>query len=79
MSKYNIYNSPTFRLMKNKPSFMEGFSGILNFSDIVAYYNTSDTEGEADINAIKSDWEAIGIDIKNTIKTNPDFLKHARE
>jgi len=79
MSKDNIYNSPTFRLMRNKPSFIGGFSGMLNFEDIITHYNASETEREADAKAITSDWDAIGIDMRNTINTNPDLhMKYGR-
>ena len=77
MSKDNIYNSPTFRLIRNRPSFMEGFSGILNFKDVIEHYNASETEREADIKAIASDWDSVGIDMRNIISTHPQ-LKHGR-
>ena len=67
MSKENIYNSPTFRLMKNKPSFLSGFSSILDFEDLIERYNASATTQEADTRAITSDWEATGVDMRNSI------------
>ena len=79
MSKDNIYNSPTFRLIRNKPSFLEGFFGLINFKDVIEHYNASDTEQEADIKAITSDWDAIGIDMRNITNTNTHLqLKHGR-
>lgn len=70
MSKDNIYNSPTFGLIKNRPSFIEGFSSILNFKDIIEHYNASETEQEADLKAVTSDWEAVGIDMRNVINSD---------
>ena len=70
MSKDNIYNSPTFRLIRNRSSFLEGFSGLINFKDVIEYYNASDTEQEADTKAITSDWDAIGVDMRNITNTN---------
>lgn len=66
MSHYQ--NSPTFRLFGSNPSFMKGVARVFDFSQSLDKYNTSPTTEEADFNAIKSDWEAVGKDIRVAIE-----------
>jgi hypothetical protein len=58
-------NSPTFRLFKKMPSFANGVSSCLDFfGDDNANYKFNKTEKEADWDAIHSDWQAVGDDLK---------------
>jgi len=57
----------SFRLF-NKPSFIDGFTSILDFRDLIKRYNTDKTDELADGNSIKSDWKAIGSDIWSALK-----------
>ncbi len=63
----NVYTSPTFNLIKNKPSFFGGVSSLLDFEGMNDKYNSSSTEMEADSRALSSDWRAVGEDIRKTI------------
>jgi len=48
-----------------KRDFWTGFSSILSISGDENKFNTSKSGEEADMKAIKSDWEMIGQDIRN--------------
>lgn len=51
-----------------EPSFFEGMSRVLDLGATLQDYNISETEQEADIRALKSDWRAVGEDLKFSIK-----------
>ncbi len=51
------------------PSFIEGISRVLDLGATLQKYNDSKTELEADTNALKSDWQSVGEDLKSSIKT----------
>jgi hypothetical protein len=57
--------------VKNKlfaePSFTEGMSRVLDLGCTLQEYNSSKTEQEADIEAIKNDWRAVGDDLRFSI------------
>ena len=55
------------RLYSN-PSFLGGMSSLLDLGNTLQNYNTSDTDSEADTEALKSDWRAVGDDIKTSIR-----------
>jgi len=57
----------SFRLFK-EPSFLDGFTSILQFKNLIDRYNTDKTEELADRNSIKSDWKAVGNDIWSAFK-----------
>ncbi len=61
-------NSPTFRLFKREPSFAGGVSSVLDLGATLQQYNNSATGNEADCDALKSDWQAVGNDLNNSIK-----------
>jgi hypothetical protein len=48
-------------------SFWTGFSSILNIFGDPYKFNSSKTPEEADLKAIKSDWEMVGEDFFNSI------------
>lgn len=50
------------------PSFWGGMSQCLDIGGTQVIYNDSESEVEADMNAIFSDWAAVGIDMKRAIE-----------
>jgi hypothetical protein len=71
----NYQDSPTFRLFTSLPSFTKGAGRILDFSQTIDKYNASDTSEEADFKAIRSDWEAVGGDIRVAINSYREYVK----
>ncbi|KAF0141158.1 MAG: hypothetical protein FD122_1810 [Stygiobacter sp.] len=55
--------------LTDKPSFLDGFARVLDLSGSLNIYNDSQCEGEADIKALRSDWEAIGKDLGAAIES----------
>lgn len=51
-----------------RPSVVEGIARILDLGTTLQEYNASETENEADSKALKSDWRAVGIDLKHAVK-----------
>lgn len=50
------------------PSFVEGMGSVLDLAgNLHKDYNTSETEKEADKNALLNDWIAVGEDIRISI------------
>jgi hypothetical protein len=62
-------NVSTFRLFRQKPSFLGGMSAILDFSSIESRYNQNKSGAEADTKALENDWKVIGFDMNNAIET----------
>lgn len=60
------YNS-TFLFAR--PSFLEGMARVIDLGGTMQVYNDSQTEREADLRAIKKDWQAVGEDILNAVKS----------
>lgn len=56
----------TFRLF-DRPSFWQGFAGLLDFRPNVERYHTNRSEAAADLNSIAADWKAVGRDIKTAV------------
>ena len=50
-----------------KPSFLEGISRVLDLGNTLQDYNKSKGENDADYNAMKRDWQAVGKDIYDSI------------
>ncbi len=61
-------NSYTFRLFKKEPSFIDGFSSLVDISPNILRYNQDNTEKEADTNSLRADWYAIGGDLWSAVK-----------
>lgn len=57
----------TFRLF-NRPTFIGGFTAIVDFKELMKKYHTDENEKIADQNSIASDWKAVGLDMKTAIK-----------
>jgi len=57
----------TFQLF-TYPSFLEGVGQLVDVTGSLNRYKTTDTDPEADTKALKSDWEAVGSDLRTAIK-----------
>lgn len=62
MSKYYVFGK-----LFAEPSFIEGMARNLDIGNTLRAYNESPTEHEADIDALKNDWRAVGDDIRSSI------------
>ena len=60
--------SYAFSKLFARPSFIEGMSRVLDLGSTLQQYNSSDTEEEADSEALKNDWRAVGDDLKFSIE-----------
>lgn len=49
------------------PSLSEGFARVFDFGSTLNEYNDSDSGKQADLTALKSDWLAIGNDMREVI------------
>jgi len=47
-----------------RPSFLEGFARIFDLGGTLNQYSESRSPQEADIRAIRSDWSAVGDDLR---------------
>jgi hypothetical protein len=65
-----------------KPSFLEGIARIFDFSGSLNQYNSGLTPEQSDYLVIRSDWEAVGNDLRSAIgafdKTLPPELQSRR-
>jgi hypothetical protein len=60
-------NSPTFRLFKREPSFIDGVASLVDHSPNLERYRQDRTPQEADVNSLRADWFAIGNDLHEAI------------
>jgi hypothetical protein len=60
-------NNSTFLFAR--PSFLEGVARVMDLGGTMQVYNNSKTEKEADLKALKKDWQAVGEDIFNAVKS----------
>jgi len=51
-----------------KPSFLEGFSRLIDVSGSLNEYNYSESAERADFRALLSDWENVGLDILSAVE-----------
>ena len=51
-----------------KPSFLGGVATLMDFGNTLLVYNESVTPEQADYFAVKSDWVAVGNDLRRAIK-----------
>lgn len=56
-------NTPTFRLFA-RPSFLTGVARMLDPVGALNQFNTSPSDEAADRRALRSDWDAVGDDIR---------------
>ncbi len=54
-------------LLCARPSFLEGLARILDLGGTLNEYNQSETPDDADLVALRSDWEAIGEDFRGVL------------
>ena len=72
----NLY---VFGRLFAKPSFVEGFSRVLDLGGTLQEYNSSETEQKADMEEIKNDWRAIGDDLRFSISNyEQNFAKQSK-
>jgi hypothetical protein len=62
-----IIGEYTFQLFGRENSFLNGMGDIFDFRKNINKYNTSNSDKEADEKSIRSDWFAIGNDMKKVI------------
>ncbi len=62
-------NSYSFRHLFARPSFIEGAARLLDLGVTMQQYNTSRTDTEADIKAMRNDWRTVGNDLKTSMKS----------
>lgn len=55
--------SSTFRMIV-VPSFLTGIASAIDFTASLPRINISDSDLQADISALKSDWKAVGSDFQ---------------
>ncbi len=55
--------------LTDRPSFLDGLSRVMDISGSLNIYNSSHSEMEADLKALRSDWEAIGKDLGVAIES----------
>ena len=51
-----------------RPSFWGGTAALVDFGNTLFEYNVSLTPGQADYFATKSDWAAVGNDLRRAIR-----------
>ena len=56
-----------FGLLYAAPSFLEGLARSIDIGDTLTEYNTSESGAEADTRALRSDWKAVGDDLRQAI------------
>lgn len=52
----------------SNPSFFGGAAKALDIGGVYDAYNTSSTPSEADLTALRSDWMAVGKDMKSAME-----------
>ena len=62
MNRYYVFGK-----LFAEPSFVEGMARTLDIGNTLKKYNESETGQEADIEALKNDWRAVGDDIRISI------------
>lgn len=64
--RQEVMGQHTFRLFA-VPTFTEGAARIFDFTGALDVYRYSDTDEEADFDALQSDWNAVGQDLYNVL------------
>lgn len=59
--------SEQFGLLYATPSFLEGVARSMDIGDTLTEYNGSESGTEADARALRSDWQAVGDDLRQAI------------
>ena len=64
--KASSLQTHSFRLFA-RPTFLEGTARVFDFTNILQRYRYDATDDKADANALRSDWMAVGDDIRHVI------------
>lgn len=51
-----------------RPSFLEGFARLFDLGNNLNQYNECRFPDDADVRAMRADWEAVGDDLRAAIK-----------
>lgn len=62
-------------ILFERPSFWEGMARVLDIGNTINVYNDSTTGKEADLKAIRADWNAILSDYKKAVEEVTDEEK----
>ena len=57
-----------------RPSFLLGFASIIDFGNTLSEFSYANTGEQADYLAVRSDWYAIGEDLKAAIREFREFV-----
>lgn len=52
-----------------RPSFLQGVARVIDFGNFLDDYNTSPTSQEADSQALRNDWAALGADFRHAAES----------
>jgi len=69
--------SEQFGLLYALPSALQGAASVLDIGGTLGEYNASETDEMADFHALRSDWRAVGDDIRAAARQYVD--QHKRE
>lgn len=58
-----------------QPSFLAGIARILDIGGVLDDYNSARTAEEADANAMRADWGAVGSDLHDAMSTTDGDLR----
>ena len=61
-------NSYTFRLFQKHPSFFDGVASLVDMSKNASRYHHNMSGQEADREALRADWYAIGADLWRAVR-----------
>ena len=62
-----------------RPSATEGVARLLDFGNFLNEYNSSRSEEQADVRALRADWYAVGDDMRAAFSRFAEELLKARE
>lgn len=62
-----------------RPSFTEGVARLLDFGNFLNEYNTSPSEEEADLRALRADWYVVGDDLRGAMAQFVDEQRPSKE
>ncbi len=51
-----------------EPTFLRGLAKVLDLGNTLDYYNDSDSPTQADVDALREDWEIIGQDMRDALE-----------
>ncbi len=51
-----------------EPTFLRGLAKVLDLGNTLDYYNSSESPEQADVDALRADWNIIGQDLRDAAK-----------